>query len=160
MPPIDDSTRPRVAGSVELTPRQRQAGDHLRMVHDHFRSQPRQLTGAVEDLRDRLPMTTALEVSGLERRMAPEVETGAYFVVSEAMVNAVKHAAPTTLSVSLRRTEDRLDLEVTDDGAGGAATGAGLRGMADRVHALGGRLVVDSRAGGGTRVEAVIPCAS
>ena len=52
MPPIDDATRPRVAGSVELDPRQRAAGDHLRMVHDHFRHQLETLTRAVEDLRD------------------------------------------------------------------------------------------------------------
>ena len=52
MPPIDDATRPRVAGSVELEPRQRAAGDHLRMVHDHFRHQLETLTRAVEDLQD------------------------------------------------------------------------------------------------------------
>ena len=52
MPPIDDATRPRVAGSVELDPRQRGAGDHLRMVHDHFRHQLETLTRAVEDLQD------------------------------------------------------------------------------------------------------------
>ena len=52
MPPIDDSTRPRVAGSVDLTPRQRMAGDHLRMIHDHFRAQLAQLTRAAESLRD------------------------------------------------------------------------------------------------------------
>ncbi len=79
MPPIDDSTRPRVAGSVDLTPAQRQAGDHLRMVHDHFRAQLQQLTGAVEELRDGAgdvgavrdslhslaPALTAQQVSGL-----------------------------------------------------------------------------------------------
>ncbi|HSU03879.1 MAG TPA: hypothetical protein VLK03_15120, partial [Nocardioides sp.] len=52
MPPIDDSTRPRVAGSVDLTPRQQLAGDHLRMIHDHFRQQLAQLTTAVTELRD------------------------------------------------------------------------------------------------------------
>lgn len=51
MPPIDDATRPRVAGSVELTPRQRTAGDHLRTIHDHFRHQLETLTRAVEDVR-------------------------------------------------------------------------------------------------------------
>ena len=77
--PIDDATRPRVAGSVDLTPRQRQAGDHLRMIHDHFRQQLSQLTGAVEELRDGsadvgavrdnlhrlMPALTAQQVSGL-----------------------------------------------------------------------------------------------
>lgn len=54
MPPIDDATRPRVAGSVELTPRERAAGDHLRMIHDHFRQQLQTLTRAVEALQDGL----------------------------------------------------------------------------------------------------------
>ncbi|MBS2939957.1 hemerythrin domain-containing protein [Nocardioides sp. J2M5] len=52
MPPIDDASRPRVAGSVDLTPRQRMAGDHLRMIHDHFRAQLAALGRAVESLRD------------------------------------------------------------------------------------------------------------
>lgn len=52
MPPIDDATRPRVAGAVDLTPQQRVAGDHLRMIHDHFRQQLAQLTTAVGELRD------------------------------------------------------------------------------------------------------------
>ena len=79
MPPIDDASRPRVAGSVDLTPVQRLAGDHLRMVHDHFRQQLRQLTDAVAEVRDgtgdvaavreglhRLaPALTAQQVSGM-----------------------------------------------------------------------------------------------
>ena len=79
MPPIDDSTRPRVAGSVDLTPAQRRPGDHLRMIHDHFREQLAQLSAAVAALRDgtgdvgavraglhRLgPALTAQQVSGL-----------------------------------------------------------------------------------------------
>ncbi len=79
MPPIDDATRPRVAGSVELTPRQRGAGDHLRMIHDHFRHQLETLTRAVENARDGsgdvdvvragihglAPALTAQQVSGL-----------------------------------------------------------------------------------------------
>jgi hypothetical protein len=81
VPPIDDATRPRVAGSVDLTPQQRVAGDHLRMIHDHFRQQLAQLTTAVGELRDgtgdvdavragvhRLgPALTAQQASGLCR---------------------------------------------------------------------------------------------
>jgi iron-sulfur cluster repair protein YtfE (RIC family) len=83
VPPIDDSTRPRVAGSVELTPRQRMAGDHLRMVHDHFREQLAQLSraaaaladgvGDVADVRETLhslgPELSAQQVSGLCRQV-------------------------------------------------------------------------------------------
>ena len=83
MPPLDDSTRPRVAGSVDLTPVQRLAGEHLRMIHDHFRQQLAQLTAAVTELRDGTgavgvvrehlhqlaPALTAQQVSGLCRQV-------------------------------------------------------------------------------------------
>jgi signal transduction histidine kinase len=135
----------------------------------------RGLPAAVEDLADRLPTPIVLNVVGFGQRLAPAVETAAYFIVSEAIVNAVKHAGSTTLSVSLERSNGSLSIEVADAGGGGAQAGGGgaraggggarigggngLRGMDDRVAALGGRLAVES-AGGGTRVKAVIPCAS
>ncbi|HEY4096383.1 MAG TPA: histidine kinase [Baekduia sp.] len=119
------------------------------------------LPAAVEDLADRLPTPIVLKVAGFEDRLAPEVETAAYFIVSEAIVNAVKHSGSTVLSVSLDRSRGSLAIEVSDGGVGGARAGGGngMRGMGDRVAALGGRLVIDSAAGG-TRVRAVIPCAS
>lgn len=119
------------------------------------------LPAAVEDLADRLPIPMALHVAGFERRLATEVETAAWFIVSEAIANAVKHAESGTLAVTLERSEQALSIEVADGGRGGARVGAGngMRGMDDRVAALGGRFAVDS-AGGGTRVKAVIPCAS
>lgn len=121
----------------------------------------RGLPAAVEDLADRLPTPIALHVAGFERRLAPDVETAAYFIVSEAIVNAVKHADGTALAVSLERSNGTLAIEVADGGVGGARAGGGngMRGMDDRVAALGGRLAIDS-AGGGTRVKAVIPCVS
>lgn len=138
--------------------------DELRDLVDGV--MPAQLTelglpAAVEDLADRLPIPIVLRVDGLERRLAPSVETAAYFVVSEAIVNAVKHTDASTLAVSLERSDGQLSVEVSDAGGGGARIGGGngLRGMDDRVAALGGRLAVES-AGGGTRVRAVIPCAS
>jgi len=136
--------------------------DELRALVEGVMPAPlteRGLPAALEDLRDRLPTPIALRVTGLDRRMRPDVETAAYFVVSEAVVNAVKHAGSATVAVSLERTDDRLRLEVADDGSGGARGGGGMRGMADRVHALGGELAVDSTTGG-TRVRAVIPCGS
>jgi signal transduction histidine kinase len=137
--------------------------DELRELVDGV--MPAQLTerglpAAVTSLADRLPIPIAIEVAGLEARLEPEVETAAYFVVSEAIVNAVKHADPESLEVMLDRADGRLRIEITDDGAGGARPGGGIRGMTDRVEALGGGISFDSVRGRGTRVEAVIPCAS
>ena len=135
--------------------------DELRELVDGV--MPAQLTErglgqAVEDLFDRLPTPIALQVAGLERRLSPEVETAAYFVVSEAVVNAVKHAGSSLLAVSLDRTDGRLRIEVSDGGGGGVRAGGGMRGMVDRVEAIGGVLAVQSSPGLGTRIEAVIPC--
>jgi signal transduction histidine kinase len=120
----------------------------------------RGLVAAVEDLLDRLPMPIELRVVGLEQRPRLDVESAAYFVVSEAISNALKHAGPATLTVTLERSGDRLVLEVADDGTGGASGGSGIRGMADRVEALGGELQIASVTDGGTRVRGVIPCGS
>ncbi|WP_257155545.1 ATP-binding protein [Streptomyces sp. Ru87] len=93
-------------------------------------------------------------------RCPPLVESTAYFVVCEALSNAVKHAGAGAVSVSLRSTGGRLAVEVADDGAGGAdpGGGTGLRGLADRVAATGGSLEVVSPPGGGTRIRAELPC--
>lgn len=122
----------------------------------------RGLAAAIEDLRDRLPIPIELRVAGLEQRLRLDVESAAYFVLSEAISNALKHAGPAALTVSLERARDQLELTVVDDGAGGARAraGSGIRGMVDRVEALGGELFVDSVPGHGTSVRAVIPCAS
>jgi signal transduction histidine kinase len=94
-----------------------------------------------------------------ERRWAPPVEHACYFVASEALVNAVKHAKAGAVAIGVRVDGGVLRIEVADDGVGGAdPSGSGLRGLADRVAALGGALEVDSPPGAGTRVEATIPC--
>jgi signal transduction histidine kinase len=89
------------------------------------------------------------------------VEVAAYYVVSEGLANVAKHAGAARATVSLARQRGQLVVEVVDDGVGGADTerGSGLRGLADRVEALGGRLRVWTPHGGGTRVQAEIPCA-
>lgn len=120
----------------------------------------RGLVAAVEELLDRVPAVVALEVHGLDASLPPGVETAAYFVVSEAVVNAVKHANAAAIGVVLQRTADRLQVTVSDDGDGGARASGGIRGMADRVEAQGGALTIDSPVGGGTSVRAVIPCGS
>ena len=96
------------------------------------------------------------------RPLSPAVELTAYFVVAEALSNAVKHANAQTLQISVLRYDGCLRVEVRDDGVGGAAANGttGIRGMADRVDVLGGVMSIDGPLGGGTRVTAELPCAS
>jgi signal transduction histidine kinase len=141
------------------------AANHLReLVHAVMPAGliERGLTAAVEDLVDRMPLPTNLVVVHVEEPLSPTVGSTAYFVVAEALANAVKHAGANTLSVRLERTESQLLIEVTDDGVGGAASGAGtgLRGLLDRVDVLGGQLAIDSPLGHGTRLAAELPCGS
>ena len=88
------------------------------------------------------------------------MEAAAYFVVSEALANIAKHAEASTVRIRVQRTDGRAVVEIADDGIGGAdgTRGTGLRGLADRVDALGGRLRVESPPGRGTLVHAEIPC--
>lgn len=98
----------------------------------------------------------------LPERLPDAVEVAAYFVAAESLVNVQKHAEATTASLRAWAEDGRLVLEVTDDGRGGAAAspGSGLDGLAARVAALDGRLVVTSPPGGPTVVRAEIPCVS
>ncbi|MGI9031801.1 MAG: sensor histidine kinase [Ilumatobacteraceae bacterium] len=121
----------------------------------------RGLYAAIEDLVDTIPVRTDVVVRGAERPLPGPVETAAYFVVAEALTNAVKHSQADALTVRIERTDDRLDIEVADNGIGGAdIAGSGLRGLVDRLGVLDGRLVVDSAPGSGTRVRAELPCGS
>lgn len=92
-------------------------------------------------------------------RLPAAAETAAYFVASEALANAAKHASASHATVSARVIGDDLQVTVADDGIGGAtpSAGSGLRGLRDRVQAVGGQLDVDSNPGSGTRVAATIP---
>ena len=102
----------------------------------------------------RLPVT--VEVT--EQRFAPEIEASAYFVVAEALTNVAKHSGAASADVRLWVDDSALHVDVRDDGAGGARLdGSGLVGLSDRVEALGGRLLVDSPPGQGTRVGATLP---
>jgi signal transduction histidine kinase len=118
------------------------------------------LAAALEALARRSPVPVT--VDSTQERLSPEVEGTAYFVASEALANVAKHARATKAAVRVARFEDVLVVEVEDDGVGGAASrnGSGLRGLADRVEALGGLLRVESAPGSGTRVVGEIPCAS
>ena len=95
-----------------------------------------------------------------EGRFSSDVEATAYFVVSEALANVAKHAQASRVWVTAADGDGRMAIEVSDDGVGGATlSSGGLRGLADRVEALGGRLDVRSEPGAGTSVLVVIPCA-
>jgi signal transduction histidine kinase len=120
----------------------------------------RGLAAALEDLAYRARLPLELDV-GLSERLPDRLEAAAYFVVSEALTNIAKHAQASAVHVRVQRTDGRAVVEIADDGVGGAdrAQGSGLRGLADRVDALGGRLRVESPPGRGTVVHAEIPCA-
>jgi signal transduction histidine kinase len=128
-------------------------GLHPAVVSDHG------LAVAVESLAARAPVPLRLEVD-LDGRLDEAVEVAAYYVICESLANIGKHARATAASVHVSRTGDQLVVEVIDDGVGGADTegGTGLRGLADRVEALDGRLRVWTPRGGGTRVRAELPC--
>jgi signal transduction histidine kinase len=95
----------------------------------------------------------------LPERPPEAVETTAYFVVVEALTNVAKHSRATEAKVWVRRVKDRLLIEVTDNGAGGAdpTGGTGLAGLTERIAALDGKLTIASPPGGPTRLRAEIP---
>ena len=92
-------------------------------------------------------------------RLAPEIESAAYFITAEATANAVKHASANQIDIEVTSTRDELRLTVTDDGAGGASLkkGTGLQGLRDRAEAIGGELAVNSPIGGPTVLTADLP---
>jgi signal transduction histidine kinase len=103
-----------------------------------------------------------VEVRGGIERLPSSIEAALYFVCSEALANVGKHARASKALIELVEHDGRVRATISDDGAGGAdvAAGSGLRGLADRVEALGGRLQVTSPAGRGTRIVAEIPISS
>jgi signal transduction histidine kinase len=121
----------------------------------------RGLDAALSALAARSPVPVDVRVDVAPRPPA-SVEAAAYFVVSEALANVAKHARAAKASVTVRRTGDRLTIQVQDDGMGGAAIadGSGLAGLRDRVGALDGELHLLSPEGGPTVLMVEIPCAS
>lgn len=125
---------------------------------------PAVLTGhglavALESLAVQAAVPVELDVA-IDGRLPERIEVAAYYVVSESLTNIGKHAEATTASVRVTRSADAIVVAVVDDGIGGADTerGTGLRGLADRVEAVGGQLRIWSPAGHGTRLEAEFPC--
>jgi signal transduction histidine kinase len=135
--------------------RQVARGLHPAVVSSHG------LEVALEQLAATAPVPVALTVR-VDRRLPEAIEVAAYYIVSESLANIGKHAHADSVRIEVLRQDELVLVEVADDGVGGADTesGSGLRGLADRVEALGGRLRVWSPAGAGTRVSAEIPCGS
>jgi signal transduction histidine kinase len=127
------------------------AGLHPRELTDHG------LAEAVASLARRSPVPVDLEIP-VERYPA-EIEAAAYFLCSEALANIAKYASAARVAAEVTAGDGVLRVEVADDGVGGAdpARGTGLRGLADRIEALGGTLTVESPPGEGTRLVAEIP---
>lgn len=149
-----DRARREVATSLEEL-RDIARGIHPAVVSGHG------LAVALEQLAARAPVPVRLNVE-LAGRLPERLEVAAFYLVSESLANVGKHAHAASATVEVARSNGQVVIEVVDDGIGGADTelGSGLRGLADRVEALEGRLRVWSPKGGGTRLRAEIPCAS
>ncbi|MFC0432841.1 GAF domain-containing sensor histidine kinase [Kutzneria buriramensis] len=119
----------------------------------------RGLLAAVESTARRLPIPIAIDAPELGR-FPTDIEESAFFLVSEALTNVLKHADARQVTIRLAGGGDRLEIEVGDDGVGcadGYRGGSGLTEMRDRVDTVGGHLVIEPRPGGGTMVRAVLP---
>jgi signal transduction histidine kinase len=130
-----------------------------RGIHPALLSE-RGLETALEMLARRAPLP--VDLGGVPQERLPEaVELAAYFVVAEALTNVAKYAAASRATVDITRMNGKLVVKVEDDGVGGADpdAGTGLRGLADRLAVIEGRLEIDSQPGKGTTITAKIPCA-
>lgn len=141
---------------AEVAGARRDLRELARGIHPRAVSE-RGLAAALAELARRapVPVSLAVDVPAVDL----PVETAAYFVCSEALTNIGKHAAATRASIRVHSAGDRLVVTIEDNGRGGAtlAGGSGLRGLADRVEALGGRLTVRSSTGSGTTLVAELP---
>jgi PAS domain S-box-containing protein len=147
------------AASDELSTALEELRELARGIHPAVLTD-RGLGPALESLVTRTPVPVDVEAP-LGERLPEPVEAAAYYVVSEALANVAKYANASQAAVRVSRSNGLAIVEVEDDGVGGAdpSRGSGLRGLADRVEALAGRLAVDSEPGRGTRIRAEIPCA-
>jgi signal transduction histidine kinase len=148
-----DQARGEIAASLDEL-REIARGIHPAVVSGHG------LAVALEQLAARAPVRVELRVE-MDGRLPEPLELAAYYVVAESLANIAKHAQAKTARIDVLMEHDELVLEIVDDGIGGADSerGSGLRGLADRVEALDGRLRIWTPSGGGTRVKAEIPCA-
>ncbi len=150
------------AAAIRLRERIDAAASELREVVHAVMPAPlieRGLAAAARDLADRMPIPVRLDLC-VDGVLPRPIATTAYFVLAEGLANTIRHANATGVTMHLSSHEGLLTVEVTDDGVGGAAPGGGLglRGLTDRVEAVGGWFFVDSPAGLGTRLTARLPC--
>ena len=140
----------------ELGEAQAELRDLARGLHPVALSE-RGLSSALESLTVGCEMSVTLEVDA--DGLPDDVELAAYFIVSESLTNARKYADAEAVRIRVAPVAEGLLVEIADDGSGGAdpASGTGLRGLADRIDSLGGRLEIDSAPGAGTRVSARLP---
>lgn len=133
--------------------------DLVRGIHPVI-LEDRGLDAALSAVVARMPIPVALSVDVAERP-PPTVESAAYFIVNEALANVSKHSGATTAQVDIRRSNDRLDIRIVDNGNGGAdpTAGTGLLGLQDRAESLGGSIALSSPVGGPTTLEVALPCA-
>ncbi|HSS40947.1 MAG TPA: sensor histidine kinase [Solirubrobacterales bacterium] len=149
---LDEAMEELSAATAEL--REFARGIHPVVLSD------RGLGAALDGLAERSPVPVEIAAAPAERLPTP-VESAAYFVVAESLTNVARYADAELATVRVERRNGSLEVEISDDGSGGADpdAGSGLRGLADRVAALDGSFTVRSEAGEGTTVEARIPCA-
>jgi signal transduction histidine kinase len=157
--PGSEAERLLAEAQIELAASLQELRDLARGIHPAILSD-RGLPAALEALTARAPLPVELQVEPGGRPPEP-VEVAAYYLVSEALTNILKHSDATSASVAVARRGAQLVVEVADDGAGGADrdTGSGLRSLTDRIEALGGELEVSSPPGAGTTLRAEIPLA-
>jgi signal transduction histidine kinase len=149
---LEDARRELDAAQAEL--QELAAGIHPALLTE------RGFGAALSCLAERAPVPVRLAIPA--QRLPAVIETAVYFICSEALTNVGKYAHASRADVAVRAEGDLVTVLIADDGVGGAdpSAGSGLRGVADRVEALGGRFLVDSPAGGGTRLLAEIPAAA
>jgi signal transduction histidine kinase/CHASE3 domain sensor protein len=180
---LHDGTQQRlISVGLEMRAAEAQVPPELTDLKAQLASAGKSLTGAVEELQEisrgihpailtrgglrpalktlarRSPVPVELHVSD-DRRLPRPLEVAAYYIVSEALTNAAKHAGATELTVDMSAEDGFVRLSIADDGVGGAdpARGSGLVGLKDRVEALRGTLEIASAPGGGTMLRATIP---
>ena len=148
------------AAREELTQALEELRELARGIHPAVLTQ-RGLPYALQTLAERAPVEVTLDLE-LDRRPPPGIEAAAYYVVAEALANIAKYARARSAVVTVAMDTDLLRVRVADDGLGGAdpSTGSGLRGLDDRVQALGGRLRIRSPKGEGTEILAELPLRS
>jgi signal transduction histidine kinase len=159
------TVEPDAASAIEACIRELQTAlDELRElargIHPAVLSE-RGLQPALEALAARAPLPVMVEV-GLDRRLPPAQEAALYFVAAEALTNVSKYARASSAEVRVQAADGWVEIAIADDGVGGARAegGSGLRGLVDRIEALGGQLTLDNPPGAGTTLRARVPVAA